>query len=254
MSNFYDLETDLEIEDVDQEEDEFEEVSEFSNYSAEEIQSKWGDLDFEELVAELQRYLETSRKYLFFSKKKRVVNAEEVSNLLQYINEKYPDVVRAAKDTMNRKDEIIANANNESNRIVNSAQTFYSETIAKAKDNAESIISRANAEAEEMVSNHSITQAARVRAEEIKDQCKKEMDELVAETNERCEAHKREAREWAENVTNAVYKFAAESLRDYQDIAKSNMEQINNVFAQCKSKYEAQMQVLGSNTDVQPND
>lgn len=250
MSNFYDLETDLEIEDVEEDEEDYEDISEFGQYDAEDAETRWGDLDFEELISELQRYLETSKKF-FFSKKKRIINAEEVTHLLQYIEEKFPDEIRQSKDIIKNREEIIAKAKSDEERIVGKAQSYYDKTIEQAKDNAESIINRAKEEAEEMIASHSITQAARVRAEEIKDDCKREMNELIAKTNELCENHKREAREWAENITTAVYKFAAESLSSYQEVAKTNIEQINNVFVQFKSKYAEQMDSLKSNPGVQ---
>ena len=68
-NNFYDLETDLEIEDVKQDDDDFEDISEFGEYDEEDAESRWGSLDFEELVNELENYIATSKKF-FFSKKK----------------------------------------------------------------------------------------------------------------------------------------------------------------------------------------
>ena len=250
MSNFYDLETDLEIEDVDEDEEDYEDISEFGQYDPDDAASKWGELDFEELVAELQRYFETSKKF-FFSKKKRVINAQEVTHLLQYIEEKFPSEIKQSKDIIRNREAIIAKAKSDEEHIVGKAQSYYDQTIAQAKDNAESIINRAKEEAEEMIASHTITQAARVRAEEIKDNCKREMNDLIAKTNELCENHKREASEWAENITTAVYKFAAESLSSYQEVAKTNIEQINNVFVQFKSRYAEQMDLLKSNPNVQ---
>ena len=41
-NNFYDLETDLEIEDVKQDDDDFEDISEFGEYDEEDAESRWG--------------------------------------------------------------------------------------------------------------------------------------------------------------------------------------------------------------------
>ena len=82
MSNFYDLETDLDVEDVNEQQD-YEDMSEFAAFDAGDAESKWGQLDFTELVNELENYIATSKRYLLFSRKKRVINGEEVTHLMQ---------------------------------------------------------------------------------------------------------------------------------------------------------------------------
>ncbi|MBQ4365517.1 MAG: hypothetical protein II804_04550, partial [Clostridia bacterium] len=72
MSNFYDLETDLDVEDVAEPQEDYEDISEFAAFDPGDAESKWGQLDFTELVNELENYIATSKRYLFFSKKKRV--------------------------------------------------------------------------------------------------------------------------------------------------------------------------------------
>ena len=97
MSNFYDLETDLDVEDVSEQQD-YEDISEFAAFDAGDAESRWGQLDFTELVNELENYIATSKRYLFFSRKKRVINGEEVTHLMQYIQNKFPSEVTKAKN------------------------------------------------------------------------------------------------------------------------------------------------------------
>lgn len=252
MSNFYDLETDLDVEDVDNGEDEnFEDISEFAPYDEEDAETRWGSLDFEDLVGELENYVATSKKF-FFSKKKRIVNGEEITHLVQYIRQKLPGEISESRSIISNRDSIISNAHREENRIVTSAKEYYNSTTQKANDDAEKIISRAQAQAEEMVASHSITQAARVRAEEIKENCQKEMNAFIAKTNADCEAHKKAAREWAAGTTQGSYNFICEALSQYQAVAMNNLNQITEVYKKFQSGYEEQMKTLQADKRVTP--
>ena len=251
MSNFYDLQSDLEVEDVN-EQPEFEDISEFAAFDPQDAESKWGQLDFIELVNVLENYIATSKRYLFFSKKKRVINGEEVSHLMQYIQNKFPAEVTKAKGILDDRENILANARQEEKEIVESAQRYYKETTQSATDDAEKIIKRAQEQAEEMVQSHSITQAARVRAEEIMAKCQNDMQSHIAQTMADCEAHKQQAREWAVSITQGSFDFASKALNDYRNIAMSNLNNISEINEQLQNGFEGQMQTLMSNPQVQP--
>lgn len=248
MSNFYDLETDLEVEDINQDDD-FEDISEFGEYDEEDAESRWGSLDFEELISELENYIATSKKF-FFSKKKRVVNGEDITHLLRYITQKLPGEISESRSIISSRDNILSNAHREEDSIVSSAKEYYKSTTQKANDDAEKIIARAQAQAEEMVASHSITQAARVRAEEIKENCQKEMNAFIAKTNADCEAHKQAAREWATSTSQGSYNFVCEALSRYQNIAMTNLNQITEVYKQFQSGYENHMRTLQSDKNI----
>ena len=252
MSNFYDLQTDLDVEDVAVEQPDYEDISEFAAYDPQDAESKWGQLDFIELVNELENYIATSKRYLFFSKKKRVINGEEVSHLMQYIQNKFPAEVTKAKGILDDRENILANARQEEKEIVESAQRYYKETTQSATDDAEKIIKHAQEQAEEMVQSHSITQGARVRAEELMTKCQNDMQALVAQTMADCEAHKQEARDWAVSVSQGSFEFASKALNDYRNIAMSNLNNISEINEQLQSGFEGHMQALMANPQVQP--
>lgn len=252
MSNFYDLQTDLDVEDVVTEQPEYEDISEFAAFDPQDAESKWGQLDFIELVNELENYIATSKRYLFFSRKKRVINGEEVSHLMQYIQNKFPEEVTKAKGILDDRENILANARQEEKEIVESAQRYYKETTQSATDDAEKIIKHAQEQAEEMVQSHSITQAARVRAEEIMAKCQSDMQSHIAQTMADCEAHKQQAREWAVSITQGSFDFASKALNDYRNIAMSNLNNISEINEQLQNGFEGQMQTLMSNPQVQP--
>ena len=253
MSNFYDLENDLDNESYAPQEETYADLSEFAAFDAGDAESRWGGLDFEELINELENYIATSKRYLFFSKKKRVVNGEEMSHLMQYILNKMPGEFATAKGIINERDSIIANARQEEKSIVDSAQNYYKTTTQSATDDAEKIIKRAQEQAEEMVAAHSITQAARVRAEEIRDNCQKEMAAYIAQTTADCEAHKKQARDWATQISQGSYNFVCDALSKYQNIAMNNLNEITDIYKQFQGGYESHMQGLQADPAVQPS-
>ncbi len=258
MSNFYDLETDLEVEDVTsgEEYEEYEEISEFGAYDEADADSKWGDLDFEQLVAEMADMIATSKKYLFFSKKKRVVNGEEITHLVQFIQNKLPGEIIAAREILEKEDEIITAAKDERDAIlaeahrqevetVNKAKTYYSDTVKKGQDDAASIIARAKQQAQEMVEESNIYKMAREEAERIKENCERETQAMVAKATADCNEYKEQARQYAVSVVEGARNFVANSLAGYQGIAMTNLDQINKVNTQFQSEYAAQVRALG---------
>ena len=141
MSNFYDLENDLTAEDyAPQEEESYSNLAEFAAFDPGDAESRWGNLDFEELINELENYVATSKRYLFFSRRKRVVNGEEMSHLMQYILNKMPGEFANAKSIITERDAIINNARMEEKSIVDSAQSYYQSTTQKATDDTEKIM------------------------------------------------------------------------------------------------------------------
>ena len=253
MSNFYDLENDLTAEDyAPQEEESYSNLAEFAAFDPGDAESRWGNLDFEELINELENYVATSKRYLFFSRRKRVVNGEEMSHLMQYILNKMPGEFANAKSIITERDAIINNARMEEKSIVDSAQSYYQSTTQKATDDAEKIMQTAREKAEEMVAAHSITQAARVRADEIRENCQKEMAAFVAQTQSDCENHKQQARDWASQISQGSYNFVCDALSKYQTIAMNNLNEITDVYKQFQSGYESHMQTLQADTSVHP--
>lgn len=251
MSNFYDLETDLAVEEVPQEEQEFEDISEFAAFDPQSADSRWGKQDFVELIGELENYIATSKRF-FFSRRKRVINGEEVTHLMQYIKNKLPGELTQSRRIIAEEEGIITAARQQEKEIVDSAQNYYKSTTQSATEDADKIIKRAQDQAEEMVAAHAITQAARVRADEIKENCQKEMNALVAQTYQDCENHKQQAREWAAATAQGSYNFVCDALSKYQNIAMNNLNQITDVYKQFQSGYESHMQSLQADTKVQP--
>ena len=86
---------DTEVEDVvssdeDGYEEEYEEITDFGDYSEADAEARWGSMDFDQLVVEMEGLVSRGKRF-FFSKTKRVVNGHDVDTLVQFMQEKFPD-------------------------------------------------------------------------------------------------------------------------------------------------------------------
>lgn len=266
MSNYYDLETDLGVEDVEAEEayeeaEEYEEYenydvgSEFGNYNPEEAEAKWGEMDFDQLVVEMESIVSRGKRY-FFSKKKRVVNGEELAQLAQHIQNKLPSEIIAAKDIVKRqvaiideandqKAAILAAAHKEESETVNRAKEYYSNTVKKGQEKAAEIIARATEEATAMVQESNIYKLAKEEEARIQRETEQRAYELLEKTRKECEELRAQAKAYAISVTEGAHNFVTNSLVGYQKIAISNLDTIEAVNNQFQGEYTAQIQALG---------
>ncbi len=266
MSNYYDLETDLGVEDVEaeggyEEAEEYEEYenydvgSDFGNYNPEEADAKWGEMDFDQLVVEMESIVSRGKRY-FFSKKKRVVNGEELAQLAQHIQNKLPSEIIAAKDIITRqvaiideandqKASILAAAHKEETETVNRAKEYYSNTVKKGQDDAAAIVARATEQATAMVQESNIYKLAKEEEARIQQETEQRVYELVEKTKRECEELRAQAKAYAISVTEGAHNFVTKSLAGYQRIAMSNLDTIETVNNQFQGEYAAQVQSLG---------
>ncbi len=266
MSHFYDLETDLDTE-VEEEfiqsntietEEDYEEITEFGTYDESAAENKWGNMDFDKLVIEMESLVSRGKKYFFMSKKKRVVDAEEIATLSQYIQNKFPQEMIDAKAILDNEAaiveqatreaaEIIAGARKQENEIVANARSFYASTTDKAKKDAEAILKRAKAQADEMVTEHSITRMAREQSEQIKTNTEVHVKSMIAEATAQCDELKNQSREWAVGIVEGAHNFVLNSLAGYQKVAATSLDQISEVNRGFQAEYSQQASKLGIN-------
>lgn len=269
MSHFYDLETDLDTEAEEEfetlqsntieTEEEYEEITEFGTYDEAAAEDKWGSMEFDKLIIEMESLVSRGKKY-FFSKKKRVVEAEEIATLSQYIQNKFPQEMIDAKAILDNEaaivsqatkeaNEIIANARKQEAEIVANARSFYASTTDKGKKDAEEILKRAKAQAEAMVQEHSITRMAREQSEQIKANTEVQAKNMIAEATAQCNELKTQSRDWAVGIVQGAHDFVISSLAGYQNVAKTSLDQINEVNKNFQAEYSNQKNVLGMNNN-----
>ena len=131
--------------------------------------------------------------------------------------------------------------------IVANARSFYASTTDKGKKDAEEILKRAKAQAEAMVQEHSITRMAREQAEQIKTNTEVQAKNMIAEATAQCNELKAQSRDWAVGIVHGAHDFVVNSLAGYQNVAKTSLDQINEVNKNFQAEYSNQKNVLGIN-------
>ncbi|MCM1544429.1 MAG: hypothetical protein NC110_03935 [Ruminococcus sp.] len=224
-------------EDDDDDEEDYEDVTEFGRYDEEELATRWGSLDFEGLLLEFESILASSRKF-FFSKRKRIIDGEEMMNLATLIQDKLPGEIVESKNIIASRNDIVANAKRNAEAITNAANDYSAATTNDANARANQIVTAAQKQAEDMVASHNITQQARVAAEQIIAEAKAKADELVVAANAGCEDYIAKVMEWASNGMNGSNEYVYGVLNASKAMFRDSIAGIDQVLQKYGADYE----------------
>ena len=237
----------LEFNSVFQDDDDegYEEVSEFRDYTEEEVSSKWGNFTFEDLVFELDNILGASKKY-FFSKRKRVIDAEEMANLTKLVAEKLPGEIVDARSIIANRENLIAGARRDADAIKADADGYYQRTIDAADAKAAQIIADAAAKAREMISEHEITRRSKEEGAQIIADAKAEGRAIVERTSDECDKHIERVTQWANGNIDGVNEYVFGLLGAARESFVSGINSIEGVKNKYLNDYNAQQAALKS--------
>lgn len=227
----------------DDDEEEYEEVSEFRDYSDEEVNSKWGNFTFEDLVFELDNILGASKKY-FFSKKKRVIDAEEMANLTKLVAEKLPGEIVDARSIIANRENLIAGARRDAEAIKADADSYHQRTIDAAKAQAAKIIEDAQAKALELISEHEITRRSKEEGAQIVANAKAEGRSIIEKTSEECDKHIERVMQWANGNIDGVNEYVFGLLGAARESFVSGINSVDGVKNKYLNDFNAQQAAL----------
>lgn len=249
----------------DEGEEYYEERPEFRAYSDEEIDTKWGNFTFEDLVFELENIIGRAKKF-FFSKRKRVVDAEEVMNLTRIIEIKLPDEIVKANDILDEEEQIISDAKRNASATKNEADAYHSRTLHEAdvqaanaietanntakgivdsaQEQAKQIIAQAEAQARHLVSENNITKMAKEQGAEIVNNARSDAANIIAGTNQNCEEYISRVVAWAEKNIQGVNDYISTVLGKTRELNVNSINQIDGVNARYKSDCAEQINSL----------
>lgn len=230
--------------DDDEDDEEYEDVTEFGRYDEEELATRWGSLDFEGLLLELESIVANAKKYLFFSKRKRVIDGEEMMNLANLIQDKLPGEITEAKQVINNRNDIVANAKRNAEAINNAANEYSANVTSDAKARADQIVANAQKQAEEMVASHNITQQARVAAEQIIAEAKAKSDDLWAKTNAGCEEYIAKVMGWANNGMEGSNEYVVGILNASKKMFRDSISNIDGILQNYSADYNKKVTEL----------
>lgn len=249
----------------DEGEEIYEERPEFRAYSDEEIDTKWGNFTFEDLVFELENIIGRAKKY-FFSKRRRVVDAEEVMNLTRIIEIKLPDEIVKANDILDEEEQIISDAKRNASATKSEADAYHARTLHEAdaqaanaietanstakgivdsaQEQARQIVAQAEAQARHLVSESNITKMAREQGAEIVNNARSDAANIIAGTNQNCEEYISRVVSWAEENIGGVNDYISMVLGKTRDLNATTIKQIDGVSAKYQSDCNEQMASL----------
>ncbi|MBQ8028404.1 MAG: hypothetical protein IJ262_03230 [Clostridia bacterium] len=227
----------------DDDEEVYEDVSEFGEYTDEEMSERWGNLSFEDLVFELENILAASKKY-FFSKTKRVINAEEMTNLAKHITAKLPGEISEAKDIIATREKIITGARREADAIRKDADTYRTNTVNDADAQKKQIIAGAQAQAKQMVSEHEITRLANAEREKIIADAKARGRAIVDKAKADADAYIAEVTTWGNENLDGINQYIAGVLGSARDSYIKSVKGIDEAFANYKAANDQRVSSL----------
>ena len=222
--------------------------SEFARYTEEEMADKWGSMSFDELIGEFDRIVSSSKKF-FFSKKKRIVDGQELSNLVDVVNDHLPGEIKTSRDIIASRDDIISNAKRSADSIRASADEYSQATTNSANDRANQIIAKAQQQAEELVSAHSITQQAREKGEQIVAEANRRAQEQMAATKKACEEHIALTMKWAQAAMAGSNDYALSLMSAIKSVMMQNVNDIDAVAKRYSADYEKKLNEIRRGPD-----
>lgn len=197
-----------------------------------------------EKLAELEKAIESSPAPRFSGSDRRIVDTEEMYDILGDIKVTIPKDIRRANSILvdaenitsnaeNYATELVDNATTRSETILQEASAKYDEIIAKAKQEAEDIISEANKQRERLISNNEVTAEATRRAELL---------ERKAEYNAKLVYDN--AKAYADDVLGSLMRF----LEEYYSMVEVNRKDLGVIpkpdFSKTPEEAEEEMTVL----------
>lgn len=168
--------------------------------------------EVDNLLLRIDEYIDSCGTVVFSNKK--MVDGEEIHDLVDQIRLKLPPEVKRAKQVDEQKDAIVSAASKEADGIVD-----------QAKRQAEEILRQAKAEADKLVSEQEIVNRAN---EYARDQVQRANDEAASIIEQARDKEKAIRSAMVENI-NATLSEAHAVLQKNLDSVNSTMEAISRI-------------------------
>ena len=169
-----------------------------------------GNSRIEQIIEEIEDYIDTCKGPLLGSADKIVVNRERMEELLRELRLKTPEEIKRYQKVLANKDAILADA--------------------QAK--ADAIIAQANIQNQELVNEHEIMQQAYEQANQV----------IEMATNQ--------AQEILDNATRDAYEIRLGAIQFTDDMLANLQGMVQNLVETSNSRYEAMMKNFQDFYDV----
>lgn len=174
----------------------------------------------EELIDEIEEYIDSCKYVNVFSSSKIIVNKEQIDEMLRELRMKTPDEIKRYQKIISNKDAILADA--------------------QAK--ADTLIAEAQAKTKEMVSQHEVMQQAYAQA-----------NETIANANRQAQQILDEATIDANNIRLGAISYTDDMLGNMEQILSTAINEAGEKYRNYMSSIQSCYDVVSQNRrELQP--
>ncbi|GHU62086.1 hypothetical protein FACS189418_2840 [Clostridia bacterium] len=178
----------------------------------------------EELISEIEEYLDNC-KYYPLSSTKIIVIKEELEELLEELRLRAPEEIKKYQKIVSNQEAILTDAKRQANTIVREA----------------------TAHTHELINEHEIMQKAYSQANEILDEAQKKGQELVEIAQNKAREILDVADEEAEQIRFATIQYTDDMLSSIQTILENTLTEAKDRFESCFASLSSSHELIVHN-------
>lgn len=173
----------------------------------------------EQIIEEIEEYIDRDCKYQPLSTTKIIVNKEHLDELLRELRMKTPDEIKRYQKIISNKEAILNDARAKAEALINEATVHTNELIneheimQQAYAQANEVVSMASQQAQEILDN------ATIEANNVRAAAMQYMDDMLAHLENIINGTTQSARNGYENLIG--------SMNQYRDIIQSNRNELH---------------------------
>ena len=164
------------------------------------------------IISRIEQVLNDSPKYKLGGGNKKIVEVEELFDLLGDLKVTIPEDIRRASGIIAEESNILGDANEQAEETISKAKADAEDLMRQAQEAAEKVYNQSVQEYEALVSEESVYQEAVARAKQMQQEA---MDNANAITNG--------SRQYADDMLADVQRY----LNDYIKMLNTNREELN---------------------------
>ncbi len=194
----------------------------------------------EQLIGEIEEYIDGCKPQAFTNNKKIIVDKDEMEELLVELRLRTPDEIKKYQKIISNKEAILSSAQAEADGILGRARAEADQILSEAKEKAEQAVADARKLSEEMLNEHEILQEAYRQADELLEQTGAQANELMEQTsaqaNELMEQTSAQANELMEQTNAQANELMEQTNAQAQQLAEQAGAQARQVAEQANAE------------------
>ena len=164
------------------------------------------------IISRIEQVLNDSPKYKLGGGNKKIVEVEELFDLLGDLKVTIPEDIRRASGIIAEESNIIGDANEQAEETISKAKADAEDLMKQAQEAAEKVYNQSVQEYEALVSQESVYQEAVARAKQMQDEAMESANAII-----------NGSRQYADDMLADVQRY----LNDYIKMLNTNREELN---------------------------